>query len=152
MTGDQRHPGFHDEYQVTHMHNTDSTLGSGLLSLCCEFSFNIQTRLSSVCGSMTKLVPLVRRCHIARESRFVGAGIRISEHSYIDAADRCCLRRLMWSNMSDLYRRYSPVISPAVAGRHVCTPPLLSRALHACVRVGAPAVSSYASAAKRKRN
>ena len=52
----------------------------------------------------------------------------------------------------DLYRRYSPVISPAVAGRRVCTPPLLSRVLHAYVRVGAPAVLSYASEAKRKRN
>jgi len=29
---------------------------------------------------MTKLVPPARRYHIARESRFVGAGIRISEH------------------------------------------------------------------------
>ena len=34
----------------------------------------------------------------------------------------------------------------------VCTPPLLSMALHACLRVGVPAVSSYASEAKRKRN
>ena len=68
-------------------------------AVCCEFSFNIQTRLSSVRGSMTKLVPLARRYHIARESRFVGAGIRISEHGYIDAADRCCLRRLTWSNI-----------------------------------------------------
>jgi len=40
-------------------------------------------------------MPPVRRCHIVgdvRESRFVGASIRISEHGYIDAADRCCLR------------------------------------------------------------
>ena len=66
---------------------------------CCEFSFNIQTRLSSVRGSMTKLVPLARRYHIARESRFMGAGISMSEHGYIDAADRCCLRRLTWSNI-----------------------------------------------------
>jgi len=34
-----------------------SGLGSGLLSLCCEFSFNIQTCWSSVRGCMTKLVP-----------------------------------------------------------------------------------------------
>jgi len=98
---------------------------------------------------MTKLVPPERRCNIACESRFVGAGIRISEHGYIDAADRCCLRRLTWS---DLYRRYSPVVSAAVAG-HPCvytSPPV--QGMHACVRVGAPAVSSYASEAERKRN
>jgi len=56
-------------------------------------------RLSGVCGSMTKLVPPARCYHIARESRFVGAGIRMLEHGYIDAADRCCLRRLTWSNI-----------------------------------------------------
>ena len=106
---------------------------------------------------MAKLVPPARRYHIARESRFVGAGIRISEHGYIDAADRCCLRRLtVVEYLYDLYRRYSTRLSfhqqSPVA---VCytSPPVQGAA---CVRegwgAGATAVSSYASEAKRKRN
>jgi len=76
-----------------------SGLGSGVLSLCCEFSFNIQTRLSSVRGSMTKLVDRRDATILHASSRFVGAGIRMSEHGYIDAADRCCLRRITWLNI-----------------------------------------------------
>jgi len=122
---------------------------------------------------MTKLVPPARRCHIvgdARESRFVGAGIRISEHGYIDAADRCCLRRLTWSGD----REYSAthhmpiVLNVKIAisliftaatrlSFHQQSPVAVCVRLpscpgHARVRVGAPAVSSYASEAKRKRN
>jgi len=92
----------------------------------------------------------------AHGSRFVGTGVRISQHGYIEAADRSCLRRVRWSNLSgpgikrnalypyrlqcqdsdlsDLYRRYTRLSFRQWLLCVYTSPP--AQGMNACVRVG----------------